>query len=120
MPSALFIDTIERSVYGGNYRFLDFIEQVRAYAVRFRDEVYARYGVMRTDYSYAVAQIGDEDVEVRPEQVEIKTGDLVFSVARPYISESMVQSAPGVAGLLVFCLIFSIWGFIGFVRADVR
>jgi len=117
---SLFVQAAERLLYGGHYRFVDFIGQVRAFTVRFHDEIYNRYGIMRGDYSYVFAEIGDETVEIRPEPVEIETADIVFEPVRPSIDVSLQASGKGVAGLILYCLIVGIWGFIGFVKCDVR
>lgn len=120
MPSALFVETTERCVYAGNYRFIDFIEQVRAFSTRFQDEIFKRYGIKRSDYEYVFAKIGDEDIEIRPERVTLDTRDLTFIMQTPSLAASLAASLKGIAGLLLFCVICVVWGFVGFIRADVR
>ena len=43
-PAVLFREITERIMYSGNYYFLDFLEQVRRFAVSFRDNMYKKYG----------------------------------------------------------------------------
>ena len=119
-PPVLFRDIAEKSLYSGNYRFLDSLEQVRAFSIIFRDDVFDRYGVRRRDYRNASVMINGKWVTIGPEKIKFGYSGLEHSFKKPAMIDSLSIALIETGLLLFLSVCLGTWSFIGFIFCDIR
>ncbi len=119
-PAVLFRDIVEKSLYSGNHRFLDSLDQVRRFESLFQDDIFKRYGVRRRDYENATVIINGEIIDIEPEKIDYGYSGLEHSFRQPGLLDSLAAAISGIAIMMMLPIILFVWSFIGFVRCDIR
>ncbi len=119
-PAILFREIAEKIMYSGNFRFLDFIERARQFSIRFQDDMTRRYNVTKSNYSSVRAEINGEFMIIEPEVPKMEYNGMELEVSNSSLVDSLRAALKEVLMLLCMSLFIGIWGFIGFVRCDIR
>ncbi|MBN1291158.1 MAG: ABC transporter permease [Candidatus Latescibacteria bacterium] len=119
-PTILYRDNAERLLYSGNFYFLDFLDQVRNFTLQFQENMLQKHGTLVDYYHYVRAKINDEYVVIQPETPKYEYNHMELQVRKPGILDSFQAALAGMAVLLTVALGVGLWGFIGFIRCDIR
>lgn len=119
-PHILFRETAERFLYTGNYKFLDFLRQVKEFSLQFQEDMQRQAGAPKRYYSYFNAMINGERVLVCPPNPKFENNDMQLEATEPPLLSSLAAGLRGLLALMLVVAGVGIWGFVGFVRCDIR
>ena len=121
-PAVLFRDIIGNMFQCGNVYFLNYIEQLRNFTSRFREDMYNRYKTYVDYYNIGggVVTIEGEQIMIRPDVPTFEYNGMEFEYKDAGFFESLRAAMQRLVVLIVLTMTIGIWGFIGFVRCDIR
>ncbi len=117
-PSTLYQVLVEKALLSGNEYYVEFVEAFLQFNAAFRDDLYNRYNTYQPLPVSTYVELDGKEVEISTDVPDFEDNGMQFDFSRA------AAITPGTlkqfSVLILFVLLALIYGFIGFVRLDVR
>jgi ABC-type transport system involved in multi-copper enzyme maturation permease subunit len=119
-PAIVFRRFSEKLFYEGSYEFLDVLEQLENFSISFHEDMYRRYNARKDGFLSTFVEINGERIRIRPDQPNFEHNGMEFQ-ARDYdLRESLSMMMNDFILLLLLFSGLGVFGFIKFIRYDMR
>ena len=118
-PAILFRQITETLMYGGDYRYIDFIQQLREFTFQFQ-EYYDKQNVEKDNWPGVWANVNGQEMWISPDYERPEYNHMEFELRPPSIGKSIGNALQKLVILLSALIGVGVWGFVKFVRCDIR
>ncbi|MFC1551426.1 ABC transporter permease [Candidatus Latescibacterota bacterium] len=122
-PAIVFRMISEKLFYGGNYRFLDLLEQINNFSNSFHEDMYRRYNIRRDRIGGIMGtavEINGERVMISLDRPSLEYNGMEFLASKHDLRESLSLMMNDFIILLLLLTGLGVFGFIKFINYDIR